>query len=105
MWNKWHWAQQLLSYPLQVVSEDSVTKDSELLLTKGARGVRDQADGAENSHHPLGWSTGRQSFRRISDQHSGETSAPDMVADDDSVNHVHVEVHVSVDLRQPRVEL
>lgn len=85
-----------------MVSEDSVTKDSEPLLTKGARGV--QADGAENSHHPIGWSTGPQSFRRISDQHSGGPQAPE-VAIDDSVNHVHVEVHVSVDLRQPHVEL
>lgn len=88
-----------------MVSEDSVTKDTELLLTKGARGVRDhQDDGAENSHHPIGWSTGPRSFRRISDQHNGRPQAPE-VAIDDSVNHVHVEVHFSVDLRQPHVEL
>lgn len=88
-----------------MVSEDIVTKDSEPLLTKGARGVQDAADGAENGHRPFGWPAGPQSFRRISDQHSGGPPAVEMVAMDDSVNHVHVEVHVSVDLRQRRVEL
>ncbi|XP_042143236.1 membrane-bound transcription factor site-1 protease isoform X4 [Ixodes scapularis] len=40
------------------------------------------------------------SFRRIPDQQNHQDPA-----DEDSVHHVHVEVHVSVDLRHPRDEL
>ncbi|XP_065285558.1 membrane-bound transcription factor site-1 protease isoform X1 [Dermacentor albipictus] len=86
-----------------VVSEDSVAKDSEPFLRKDGGVVRDLVERAENGHHPVDWSAVPQTFRRISDQHEAGHMAPG-VAIDDSVNHVHVEVHVSVNLHQ-HVEL
>lgn len=87
-----------------MISEDSVAKDVEPLLKKGGAVVRDLIEHAENGHRRVDWSTVPQTFRRISDQRQAGHFTPDM-AIDDSVNHVHVEVHVSVNLHQPHVEL
>lgn len=83
-----------------MISEDSVQP----LLRKDGAVVRDPVEHAENGYRRIDWSTVPQTFRRISDQHQAGHFTRDM-AIDDSVNHVHVEVHVSVNLHQPRVEL
>lgn len=80
-----------------------MAKDSEPFLRKDGGVVRDLVERAENGHHPIDWSAVPQTFRRISDHHEAGHMAPG-VAIDDSVNHVHVEVHVSVNLHQ-HVEL
>lgn len=77
-----------------------MAKDSEPFLWKDGGVVRDLVEAAENGHHRIDWSSMPQSFRRISDQHEAGRMTPGVAIDDNTVNHVHVEVHVSVNLHQ-----
>lgn len=76
-----------------------MAKDSEPFLWKDGGVVGDLVKAAENGYRRIDWSAVPQSFRRISDQHEEGQVTPG-VASDDMVNHVHVEVHVSVNLHQ-----
>lgn len=76
-----------------------MANNGEPFLWKDGSVVRDLVEAAEHGHHRIDWSAVPQTFRRISDQHKAGHMAPG-VAIDDTVNHVHVEVHVSVNLHQ-----
>lgn len=64
-------------------------------------GAEEDSKDCESSKDTLSyWHPEHSIFRRIPDQQNQQEPA-----DEDSVHHVHVEVHVSVDLRHLRDEL